>query len=77
MFGLFDDMFGNNYDDYYRAPRQYYRRPQTARYPQYWEDDESDSESEGPVDVFGRQAYRPQVTKQSRRPARAAAPQKQ
>ena len=60
MFGLFDDMFGDNYnsyDNYYGTPARYYRRPQqrrpqTARYPQYWEDDESDSESEVPQPVF-------------------------
>lgn len=98
MFGLFDDMFGdsyngynNGYDSYYGAPTRYYRRPQprrpqTARYPQYWEDDESDSESEVPQPVFerGRKAQpakrvqcKPSVAQQPRVPVRSPSPKKE
>lgn len=95
MFGLFDDMFGdsyNGYGNYYGVPSRYYgrpqqRRPQTARYPQYWEDDESDSESEVPQPVFetprSRRAqpakqvqFRPSTVQQSRAPEPRQAPKK-
>lgn len=84
MFGLFDDMFGdsyNGYDNYYGAPARYYRRPQqrrpqTARYPQYWEDDESDSESEVPQPMFeAPRVRRAQPTRQvQHRPSAAQQP---